>query len=192
MKVATVSATLLVMIFLLTFSSGNGQTFQYSRGWTNGKRSDPFQMYGKHTDAPWNPEDVAARFRSLWLIQNWLFVWISLFISFMVKAMGTLSCAGTTTTNRLPCVRIRFNTERLNSPFGCFDSIESVSATTSETWGRFDCGKWFVAGQSQRNRWSLQAKIGCRGSFGINCDDCISAMNNAVACEWWRLSLWVH
>lgn len=101
---------------------------------------------------------------------NFLFVWTLLFISFMVKAMGTLSRTGPITTNRLPCVRLRFNTG-LNSPFVRFDPIESVSTTTSEARGRFECGERVAAGQSKRNRRSLQAKNGWPGSFGINCDD---------------------
>lgn len=63
MNVATVTASLLPIIFLLTFSTGNGQTFQYSRGWTNGKRSDSFSAYGKHIETPWNSDDIAATYR---------------------------------------------------------------------------------------------------------------------------------
>lgn len=70
MKVATVTASLLLIIFLLTFSTGNGQTFQYSRGWTNGKRSDPFLAYGKHIETPWNSDDIAATYRFQFIDSN--------------------------------------------------------------------------------------------------------------------------
>lgn len=73
MKVTAVSASLLLITFLLNFSFGSGQTFQYSRGWTNGKRSDPFLTYAKHTDAPWNSDDIAANYR-LQAITIWVFL----------------------------------------------------------------------------------------------------------------------
>lgn len=63
MKVETVTVSLLLIMFLLTFTPGNGQTFQYSRGWTNGKRSDPFPAYGEHSEAPWNSDDIASNYR---------------------------------------------------------------------------------------------------------------------------------
>lgn len=81
MKSTIVSASLLMMIFLWTFPSSNGQTFQYSRGWTNGKRSDPLLAYAKHTDSPWNPDEIASNYRLIFKFRYSVLTWTS-FLSF--------------------------------------------------------------------------------------------------------------
>lgn len=138
MKVATVSASLLLITFLLTFSSGNGQTFQYSRGWTNGKRSNPFLAYAKHTETPWNlSDDIATSYRlllfDLTLVFFFSFAWkLFSFVSFVGrKTMGTITSIGpiTIVTVRFSCLRLRFDTEHNN--YASFNCIAFLSTTTN-------------------------------------------------------------
>lgn len=157
MKVAAVSASLLLIAFLLSFSLSNGQTFQYSRGWTNGKRADPFSPYAAHTDAPWNSEDAVANFRLLQSIDLCVFEFLKVpcFISFSVhKAMGAIAFAGTITAVRLSYVRIRLRTEHESDTSR--NRIAFISTATSETRRGTNCIEWSVAGQCKRSRRSIQ------------------------------------